>query len=136
MSEEKKTIELSKKAEDVMSTIEGMTVLELANLVKALEEKFGVSAAMPVMAGAVAAGPAAATAVVEEKSTFNVVLASIGANKIQVIKVVREVTSLGLKEAKDLVEAAPKVVKEGISKEEAEEIKKKIEASGAKVELK
>jgi len=135
MSEEKKTIELSKKAEDVMTAVEGMTVLELANLVKALEEKFGVSAAMPVMAGAVAAGPAAATAV-EEKSTFNVILASVGANKIQVIKVVREVTSLGLKEAKDLVEAAPKAIKEGVPKEEAEDIKKKVEASGAKVELK
>jgi len=136
MSEEKKTIELSKKAEDVMSSIEGMTVLELANLVKALEEKFGVSAAMPVMAGAAAAGPAAGAAAVEEKTTFNVVLASIGANKIQVIKVIREITNLGLKEAKDLVEAAPKAIKEGVAKEEAEDIKKKVEAVGAKVELK
>lgn len=137
MSEEKKTIELSKKAEDVMSSIAGMTVLELANLVKAMEEKFGVSAAMPVMAGAVAAGPAAAgAAAVEEKTTFSVVLASVGANKIQVIKVVREITNLGLKEAKDLVEAAPKAIKEGVPKEEADDIKKKVEATGAKVELK
>ena len=137
MSEEKKVIELTKKAEDVMSSIEGMTVLELANLVKAMEEKFGVSAAMPVMVGAGPAGPAAgAVAAVEEKSTFSVVLASIGANKIQVIKVIREITNLGLKEAKDLVEAAPKAIKEGVPKEEAEDIKKKVEASGAKVELK
>ena len=136
MSDEKKTIELSKKAEDVLSSVEGMTVLELANLVKAMEEKFGVSAAMPVMAGA-AAGPASAGApAAEEKTTFSVVLASVGANKIQVIKVIREITNLGLKEAKDLVEAAPKAIKEGVPKEEADEIKKKVEASGAKVELK
>jgi len=136
MSEEKKTIELSKKAQDLMSSIEGMTVLELANLVKAMEEKFGVSASMPVMAGAAAAGPAAGAAAVEEKTTFSVVLASVGANKIQVIKVVREITNLGLKEAKDLVEAAPKAIKEGVPKEEADDIKKKVEATGAKVELK
>jgi large subunit ribosomal protein L7/L12 len=135
MSEEKKTVELSKKSEEIMSAIESMTVLELSGLVKALEEKFGVSAAMPMMAGASAGAPAGAAAV-EEKTTFSVVLASIGANKIQVIKVIREITNLGLKEAKDLVEAAPKVIKEGVAKEEAEEIKKKVEASGAKVELK
>jgi large subunit ribosomal protein L7/L12 len=137
MSEEKKTIELSKKGQDIMSTIEGMTVLELANLVKALEEKFGVSAAMPMAVGV--AGPAqgaAGSPAAEEKSTFNVVLASVGANKIQVIKVIRELTNLGLKEAKDLVEAAPKPIKEGVPKEEAEDIKKKVEAQGAKVELK
>lgn len=136
MSEEKKTQELSKKAAEIMSAVETMTVLELSGLVKALEEKFGVSAAMPMMAG-LAAGPAAAgVAAEEEKTTFNVVLASIGANKIQVIKVIREITNLGLKEAKDLVEAAPKAIKEGVPKEEAEEIKKKVEATGAKVELK
>ncbi|OIO78954.1 MAG: 50S ribosomal protein L7/L12 [Candidatus Omnitrophica bacterium CG12_big_fil_rev_8_21_14_0_65_43_15] len=136
-TQEKPKVELSKKAEEVMSSIAGMTVLELANLVKALEEKFGVSAAMPVMAGFAAAGaPAAGAAATEEKTTFNVVLASIGTNKIQVIKVVREITSLGLKEAKDLVEAAPKAIKEGVPKEEAEDIKKKVEAVGAKVELK
>jgi large subunit ribosomal protein L7/L12 len=138
-TEAKPKIQLSKKAEEIMVSIEGMTVLELSNLVKALEEKFGVSSAMPVMAGiagpvAGAAGTGAAAA--EEKSTFNVVLASIGANKIQVIKVIREITNLGLKEAKDLVEAAPKPIKEGVPKEEAEDIKKKVEASGAKVELK
>lgn len=136
-AEEKPKVQLSKKAEDIMSSIEGMTVLELANLVKALEEKFGVSAAMPVMAG-VAAAPQAggAQAAAEEKSTFNVILAAVGANKIQVIKVIREITNLGLKEAKDLVEAAPKSIKEGVPKEEAEDIKKKVEAVGAKIELK
>jgi len=134
MSNEKKTVELSKKSEEIMAAVESMTVLELSNLVKALEEKFGVSAAMPVMAGVAAGVPQAAA--VEEKSTFSVVLASVGANKIQVIKVIREITNLGLKEAKDLVEAAPKAIKEGVAKEEAEEIKKKVEASGAKVELK
>jgi len=136
MSDEKKTVELSKKSEEIMSTIEGMTVLELSGLVKALEEKFGVSASMPMMAGVAAGASAGAVAAVEEKTTFSVVLASIGANKIQVIKVIREITNLGLKEAKDLVEAAPKVIKEGVAKEEAEDIKKKVEASGAKVELK
>lgn len=115
-----------------------MSVLELSDLVKALEEKFGVQANMPMMAhpgaGAAAAGAAAAAA--EEKSTFTVVLTSAGANKITVIKEVRAMTSLGLKEAKDLVDAAPKPVKEGVAKEEAEEMKKKLEAAGATVELK
>ncbi len=138
-TEEKSKIELSKKAEEILSSVENMTVIELSGLVKAMEEKFGVSAAMPMAAampsfGPAGAGPLAAQA--EEKSTFNVVLADIGANKIQVIKVIREITSLGLKEAKDLVEAAPKPVKENVPKEEAEDIKKKIEAVGAKVELK
>lgn len=135
-TQEKPKIELSKKAEEILSSIEGMTVLELSSLVKALEEKFGVSAAMPMMAGAVAAAGAPQAAAAEEKSTFSVVLANIGANKIQVIKVIRELTNLGLKEAKDLVEAAPKPIKEGVPKEEAEDIKKKVEAVGAKVELK
>ncbi len=131
----KPDIQLSKKMQDILSSIEGMTVLELSNLVKALEDKFGVTAAQPVMA--VAAGAAApGAAPEEEKSSFTVVLASIGSNKIQVIKEIRAITTLGLKEAKDLVEAAPKSVKEGATKEEAEEIKKKLEATGAKVELK
>jgi len=126
----------NKKIEEMLSTVEQMSVLELSNLVKALEEKFGVTAQAPVavaLAGAPAAGGAAPA---EEKTTFTVVLASSGANKIQVIKEIRTVTNLGLKEAKDLVEGAPKTVKEGISKEEAEDIKKKLEAQGAKVELK
>lgn len=136
MAEEK--IELSKKAKEVVETIETLSVLELSNLVKALEEKFGVTASAPMgmamMPGAIPAAGAAAPA--EEKTTFAVVLASVGANKIQVIKEIRAVTTLGLKEAKDLVEAAPKTIKEGISKEEAEKIKAQIETSGAKVELK
>jgi len=114
--------------------LSGLTVLEAAELSKKLEEKWGVSAAAPV---AMAAGPAAAAApAAEVKTTFDVVLKETGANKIGVIKEVRAVTSLGLKEAKDLVEGAPKTVKEGATKEEAEEIKKKLEAAGAKVELK
>ena len=112
--------------------IKGMTVLELSELVKAIEEEFGVSAA----ATAVAAGPAAAAPVEEEKSEFNVILASVGERKMDVIKVVKTVTGLGLKEAKELVDGAPKTVKEGVSKDEAEEMKKKIEEAGAVVELK
>jgi len=125
------------KLDGLIKSIEEMSVLELADLVKVLEEKFDVKANMPMMAvpaaGAVAgaAGPAQ-----EEKTTFNVVLASAGGNKIAVIKEVRTMTSLGLKEAKDLVDAAPKPVKEGVAKEEAEEMKKKLEAAGATVELK
>ncbi len=121
--------------EEVVSFIENMTVLDLSNLVKELEDKFGVSAAAPV---AVAAVPDAAAAggTIEAKTEFNVVLASIGDKKINVIKEVRAITGLGLKEAKDLVEAAPKAVKEGVSKDEAEEIKKKLEAAGGTVELK
>ncbi|MFA5147469.1 MAG: 50S ribosomal protein L7/L12 [Candidatus Omnitrophota bacterium] len=130
-------VELTKKMKDVMETIGSMTVLELADLVKALEEKFGVQAAaamaMP-MAGAAAGAAAAAPA--EEKTSFNVVLASAGASKIQVIKELRALTSLGLKEAKDLVDAAPKTIKEGATKEEADKIKKQLEAAGAKIELK
>lgn len=121
--------------EQIVEQLSGLTVLEAADLSKKLEEKWGVSAAAPV---AVAAGPAAGAAApaAEAKTTFDVVLKETGANKIGVIKEVRAVTSLGLKEAKDLVEGAPKTVKEGATKEEAEEIKKKLEAAGAKVELK
>jgi large subunit ribosomal protein L7/L12 len=117
---------------DVVSFIENMTVLELSHLVKELETKFGVSAAAP-MAAAAAAAPAAAT---EAKTEFTVMLMVAGEKKINVIKEVRAVTGLGLKEAKDLVEGAPKVLKEGVTKDEAESIKKKLEAEGAKVELK
>ena len=126
-----------KKIEEMLGTIETMSVLELSNLVKAIEEKFGVTAQAPVVA-AVAGAPQAGGAAVaeEEKTTFTVVLASAGDKKIQVIKEIRTITNLGLKEAKDLVEGAPKTVKEGASKEEAEDIKKKLEAQGAKVELK
>lgn len=120
------------KFQDILSKIEGLNALELSELVKAMEEKFGISAAMPVMvAGGVAAGAAEA----EEKTAWKVSLKDGGAQKIQVIKVLREVTGLGLKEAKDIVDAAPKVVKEGLKKEEAEELKKKLEAAGAVVEL-
>ena len=123
--------------EDIIKAIEEMSVLELSELVKELEEKFGVSAAAPamMMPMAGAAAPAAAAAE-EEKSEFDVVLADHGANKIGVIKVVREITGLGLKEAKELVDGAPKTVKEQAAKEEAEEMKKKLEEAGAKVELK
>jgi large subunit ribosomal protein L7/L12 len=126
-------------AEELIQAIDEMTVLELNELVKALQEKYGVSAAAPVavaampsmMPGAAEAAPAA-----EEKTSFDVVLAAAGDNKLQVIKVIREIKQLGLKEAKDLVEGAPNKVKEGVSKEEAEEIKKKLEEAGAKVEIK
>jgi len=123
--------------EEMIKSIEGMTVIELADLVKALEEKFGVSANMPMMA-APAAGAAAGAAqpAAEEKTSFTVVLTSAGANKIAVIKEVRTITSLGLKEAKDLVDGAPKPIKDGATKDEAEEIKKKLVAAGATVELK
>ncbi|MDD5431948.1 MAG: 50S ribosomal protein L7/L12 [Candidatus Omnitrophica bacterium] len=127
----------TEKLDEMIKSIESMTVLELSDLVKALEEKFGVKANMPMMAapaaGASAGGAAAAA---EEKSTFTVVLTSAGANKIAVIKEVRTMTSLGLKEAKDLVDAAPKPIKDGATKEEAEDMKKKLEAAGATVELK
>jgi len=133
MAEEKKDLpKLSENAQKVIEMVEKMTVLELADLVKVMEDKFGVSAAAPV---AVAAPAAEAAAEEVEKSVFNIVLKDAGANKIGVIKVVREVTELGLKEAKDLVEAAPKVLKEGVKKEDAEAIKAKFEEAGAKVEL-
>ena len=119
--------------EEIMEAIEGMTVLELSELVKAMEEKFGVSAAAPV---AVAAAGGAAAPAGEEKTEFTVVLASAGDKKINVIKAVREVTDLGLKEAKAVVDGAPKAVKEGLSKDEAEAAKAKLEEVGAKVELK
>jgi large subunit ribosomal protein L7/L12 len=115
----------------IIEAVEKMTVVELHDLVKSLEEKFGVSAAMPVAAAGGAAAPAEAAS-----DTVNVVLASAGDKKIQVLKVVREITGLGLKEAKDLVEAAPKTLKEGVKKAEADEMKKKIEAEGGKVEFK
>lgn len=133
--EPKKDVKLSKKSEDILKTVETMTVLELADLVKALEDKFGVSAQVPVMAAAVGAGQAGG-AQEEEKTSFTIVLTAAGDKKINVIKEIRAITTLGLKEAKDLVEAAPKTVKEGIAKEEAEKIKKQLEAAGAKVELK
>ncbi|MFC1646638.1 50S ribosomal protein L7/L12 [Candidatus Omnitrophota bacterium] len=124
------------KTEDIIKEIETMTVLELNELVKAIEEKFGVSAQAPVMAAGMVAQAGGAAAAEEEKSVFNVMLTAFGSNKIQVIKEVRALTSLGLKEAKDLVDSAPKAVKEGIPKEEAEEMKKRLEAAGATVELK
>ncbi|MFA5948266.1 MAG: 50S ribosomal protein L7/L12 [Candidatus Gracilibacteria bacterium] len=132
MSDEKTIPELSKDAQKIMELVEGLPVLELANLVKALEDKFGVSAAAPMMMAS--AAPAAA-AEDEGPSKKNVILASAGGQKINVIKVVREITGLGLKEAKDLVDAAPKAVKEGLEQKEAEEIKKKLEEAGATVEL-
>ncbi len=136
---EKEEIVLSSKLEDVAKTIEGLTALELSELVKGLEDRLGIQAAAPMAAGMVmpaAAGGAAGGEVAEEKTEFDVVLTEIGGQKIAVIKEVRAATSLGLKEAKDLVEAAPKTVKEGASKEEAEELKKKLEAAGAKAEVK
>ena len=122
--------------DDVVKFIEEMTVLELSALVKELEEKFGVSAAAPMMAAIAVPGGAPAAAAAEEKTEFNVVLTGFGAEKIQVIKVVRAITGLGLKEAKDLVEGMPKPIKEGISKDEAADIKKKIEEVGGTVEIK
>ena len=122
--------------EEILEAIGGMTVLELADLVKDMEEKFGVTAAAPVAMAAPAAGGGGAAAPVEEKTEFDVILKSGGDKKIQVIKVVRELTSLGLKEAKDLVDGAPKPVKEGVSKAEAEEMKRKLEEAGGAVELK
>lgn len=124
---------MSDKKQIVMEAIEGMTVLELADLVKALEDKFGVKAAAPVAA---VAAPGAAAAPAEEKTSFDVILVSGGDKRIQVIKEVRAITSLGLKEAKDLVEGAPKPVKEGVTKEEANKIKTTLESAGAVIELK
>ena len=123
--------------EDVVKFIEGMTVLELSELVKELEEKFGVSAAAPMaVAAAVPGGAAPSAAAAEEKTEFTVILKSAGEKKVEVIKAVRAITGLGLKEAKDLVDGVPKPVKEGIAKAEAEDIKKKIEAAGGTVEIK
>lgn len=140
-SKDKETSSAGAKAmakEEIIAAVKNMTVLELAELVKALEDEFGVTAAAPVVsvaAGAPAAAAAAAAAE-EEKSEFTIILKEIGENKINVIKAVREVTTLGLKEAKDLVESAPKPIKEGINKDEAASIKKKLEEAGAKVEIK
>ena len=124
--------ELSKDAQKVLEMVEKMTVLELADLVKTMEEKFGVSAAAPV---AMAAAPAEAQEEVEEKSSFNIVLKDSGSEKIAVIKVVRGITEMGLKEAKDLVDSAPQTIKEEVAKEEAEEMKQQLEEAGATVEL-
>jgi len=122
--------------DDVVEFIAGMSVLELSEFIKELEEKFGVSAAAPVAVAAAGAAPAEAAAAAEEKTEFDVILAGAGDQKIKVIKEIRAITSLGLKEAKDLVESAPQPVKEGVTKEEAEEIKKKIEDVGGSVEIK
>lgn len=134
---EKKEHKVAYNKEEIISAIEQMSVLDLADLVKALEERFGVSAAAPVMMGGGGGGAVAEAAAPEEEQTeFNVVLTEIGPNKIQVIKAVRELTSLGLKEAKDLVEAAPKAVKEAVTKDEANAAKEKLESAGAKAEVK
>ncbi|MEO0224408.1 MAG: 50S ribosomal protein L7/L12 [candidate division WOR-3 bacterium] len=122
--------------EQIVEAIESLSVIELADLVKALEQKFGVSAAVPVATAVVQGTSSATSAPVEEKTTFDVILADAGDKKIQVLKVVREITGLGLAEAKALLESLPKPIKEGVSKQEAEEIKKKLEEAGAKVELK
>lgn len=133
MSEEQKTpVEIPEKFKGLVEQIEKLSVLDLSELVKTLEEKFGVSAAAPVVMAGAGAGAAAA----EEKSSFNVELTEAGSNKIGAIKAVREVTGLGLKEAKDIVDAAPKMIKEGVDKAAAEEMKKKLEDAGAKVTLK
>ena len=120
--------------EQILEAIEKLSVLELNELVKAAEEKFGVSASAPVVVGAVAGGAAAAA--VEEKSEFDVILASVGAEKMKVVKAVKDLSGLGLKEAKDIVDNAPKAIKEGVSKEEAEQMKAKLEEVGATIELK
>lgn len=128
---------MSEKIEKLLDDISALTLVEASELKKALEEKFGVTAAAPVMMGAMMPGAAAEAApVAEEQTEFSVELTDIGPNKLNVIKVIREITQLGLKDAKDLVEAAPKIVKESVSKAEAEELKKKIEETGAKVTLK
>ncbi len=134
MSDEAKSVEVPEKFKSLVDQIEKLSVLDLSELVKVLEEKFGVSAAAPMMMGAMPAAAGAAAA--EEKSEFTVELTDAGANKINVIKVVREVTGLGLKEAKDMVDGAPKAIKENAPKAEAEELKKKLEEAGGKVTLK
>ncbi|MCM8765302.1 MAG: 50S ribosomal protein L7/L12 [Candidatus Omnitrophica bacterium] len=128
---------LSEKLEGIIKSIEQLTVLELAELVKAFEERFGVTAIAPVQAGVAVPGQSTpAGEAVEEKTTFDVILAEVGADKIKVIKEIRAITNLGLKEAKDLVDTAPKPIKTGVPKEEAQNIKKKLEEVGAKIELK
>lgn len=124
----------SEKITNILEEIKSLTILELSDLVKAVEEEFGVSAAAPV--GVVAAAGAAPAAAAEEKTEFDVILANFGAKKLDVIKVVRELTGLGLKDAKDLVEAAPKAIKEGVSKDEADKVKAALEEAGASVEIK
>lgn len=136
MSDEMKNVEVPEKFKGLVEQIEKLSVLDLAELVKVLEGKFGVSAAAPMVAMTAPAAGGAAAAPVEEQTTFNVELAEAGSNKIGVIKVLREVTALGLKDAKDLVDSAPKMVKEGVAKAEAETIKKKLEEAGAKATLK
>ena len=128
--------QLTKRVEEALKLTEGMTALELASYAKTMREKFGITAAPVAIAAAPAAGGAGGGAAAEEQTVFDVILTAAGANKIQVIKEIRAITSLGLKEAKDLVESAPKPVKTGAKKEEAEEIKKKLEATGATVQLK
>ena len=133
----KEKVKVSPAIEGIMTSIKKMTVMELADMVKALEAEFGVTAAAPVMAAPAAGGaPAEAGAAAEEQTEFSVILTEIGANKIAVIKAVREVTTLGLKESKDLVEGAPKPVREGVNKEEAATVKEKLEAAGAKADIK
>jgi len=133
---DKKTIEIPKKFQDIVATLEKMSVLDMAELVKVLEEKFGVSAAPIAVAAAPISGGAGEGGASEEKTAWAVVLKDAGSQKIQVIKVVRELTNKGLKEAKDMVDAAPQNVAEGVKKEEAETMKKKLEEAGAAVELK
>ncbi len=130
------TIQLEPELEAIAATLDGLTIAKAAKLVKALEARWGVSAAAPVMVAGPAQGGGAAAAVAEEKTTFDVVLKTSGMQKIQVIKVVRAVTGLGLKEAKDLVDGAPKAVKTGVSKEDAEKIAKELKDAGAEVEIK
>lgn len=133
---EKAEVKVPEKFKSIVSEVEKMSVLDLSELVKVLEEKFGVSAAAPVMMGPAMAGGGAGEAVVEEKTEFDVELTAAGAQKINAIKAVREITGLGLKEAKDMVDGAPKVIKEKVAKAQAEEIKKKLEGVGATVTLK
>jgi len=130
------TEQLSKRVEDALKLTEEMTAIELSSYAKAMRDKFGITAAPVAMAGVAAPGAGGGAAAEEEQDSFDVILANAGSSKINVIKEIRTITSLGLKEAKDLVESAPKPVKEGADKKEAEEIKKKLEAAGAKVELK
>ena len=133
---EQANVEVSPEMEQFISYVEKLSVLELSKLVKALEERLGVSAAAPVAVAAAPAAGAAPAAAAEEQTEFTVILADMGASKVNVIKEVRAITGLGLKEAKDLVESAPKPIKEGVSKDEAKAIKEKLEAAGAKVEVK
>lgn len=131
---EQANVEVSQEMEQFISYVEKLSVLDLSKLVKALEERLGVSAAAPVAVAA--AAPVAAAAAAEEKTEFDVILADVGANKVAVIKAVREITGLGLKDAKDLVDGAPKAVKEAVSKDDAKKMKEQLEAAGAKVEVK